>query len=164
MNINQPNIFPIAVGLTFLLIILTVFVIFLAIAFFRKANENRQLYEQILATNKGLEQLVDARTKELRLAGPQYQNPSIMPAGFNAICCHPSISWKIIWVRLLSSGSPKMLSVVISLVWPDWHPACHGRHGLHWSWCSRRIYDPHCPFCFRADSIQSKYSGRDGRV
>lgn len=41
MNINQPNIFPIAVGLTFLLIILTVFVIFLAIAFFRKANENR---------------------------------------------------------------------------------------------------------------------------
>ena len=69
MNINQPNIFPIAVGLTFLLIILTVFVIFLAIAFFRKANENRQLYEQILATNKGLEQLVDARTKELRLAG-----------------------------------------------------------------------------------------------
>lgn len=69
MNINQPNIFPIAVGLSFLLIILTVFVIFLAIAFFRKANENRQLYEQILATNKGLEQLVDARTKELRLAG-----------------------------------------------------------------------------------------------
>lgn len=40
--------------------------IILALAFFRKSRENRQLYEQILATTKGLEQLVDARTQELR--------------------------------------------------------------------------------------------------
>ena len=69
MSINQPSIFSVTFGLILLLVILTVFVIFLAFAFFRKSRENRQLYEQILATNKGLEQLVDARTQELRQAG-----------------------------------------------------------------------------------------------
>jgi hypothetical protein len=41
-------------------------VIILALAFFRKSRDNRQLYEQILATTKGLEQLVEACTQELR--------------------------------------------------------------------------------------------------
>jgi serine phosphatase RsbU (regulator of sigma subunit) len=69
MSINQPSIFSVTYILIILLVILTVFVIILALAFFRKSRENRQLYEQILATNKGLEQLVDARTQELRQAG-----------------------------------------------------------------------------------------------
>jgi heme/copper-type cytochrome/quinol oxidase subunit 2 len=54
MSINQPSIFSVTFGLILLLVILTVFVIFLAFAFFRKSRENKQLYEQILATNKGL--------------------------------------------------------------------------------------------------------------
>lgn len=69
MNINYSNFIAFTSGLYLIIAILTLAIIVLGVAYVRKNKENKLLNTEIIVTNRNLEHLVDARTKELRQAG-----------------------------------------------------------------------------------------------
>ena len=55
-------------GFLIIIVILVLVIVFLFINIFRRTRETQTLHEQIIATNRGLEMVVDVRTKKLRQA------------------------------------------------------------------------------------------------
>ena len=91
MSINQPSIFSVTFGLILLLVILTVFVIFLAFAFSANPEKTGSYMNRFWQQTKDWNSWLMRVPKSFGKLVPRFPNPLTMPAGFNVIYCRQSI-------------------------------------------------------------------------